>query len=133
MSDETRRQRQVRSLTLCAVGLAGLGLLFLVAPGEAGASISPGAGGRLVGQLFGASLIGYGATTWIARTSILHGIYGRAVTAGSHVHFTVGTLALLDRGLTEGGSALFWVLTTAYVVGAGLFTWLLFGGTRDRR
>lgn len=131
MSDGTRRQRQVHSLTLCAVGLAGLGLLLLIAPD--GAGISPGADGRLVGQLFGASLLGYGAMTWIARMSILGGIYGRAVTAGNHVHFTVGTFALRDRGLAEGGSAAFWALTTIYVVGAGLFTWLLFGGMRGRR
>jgi hypothetical protein len=38
-------------------------------------------------------------------------------------------LALIKHGLDVGGSPLFWVVTAAYVLGAPLFLWLMFGGS----
>jgi hypothetical protein len=64
---------------------------------------------------------------WIARGSVLGGIYGRAVVAGNQTHLTIGTLALLQRALRGGGDhPVLLVVTAAYLVGAGLFAWLTF-------
>jgi hypothetical protein len=64
---------------------------------------------------------------WIARRSTLGGIYGKAVVVGNQAHFIVGAIVLLKHGIIAGGPLGFWILTGFYVVGAGLFSFLLLG------
>jgi hypothetical protein len=124
---EDARRRPVAFVTLCAVCLLGFGLLLLVAPAEVGTRLATGNDARVVAQLLGAALIGHGAMTWIARASLLGGIYGRAVTAGNQVHFTIGAFVLIDRGLSQNVTVTHWGVVTFYLVGAAFFAWRVFG------
>lgn len=56
---------------------------------------------------------------------------------GEHVvgngHFVVGPIVLLKHGSAAGAAPGFWLLTSLYVLGAALFSYLLFGpGPRSR-
>ena len=119
-------------VALTAVCCLAMGVLLLFAPGEVSGALGAHADGGPVAQLLGAALFGFGTINWIARGSALGGIYGRAVVAGNQAHLTVGALLLVKHGLVAGGSAAYWILTGGYVLGAGLFTYLLFfsAGTR---
>ena len=61
------------------------------APAEAGRTLSGAEASDLVlVQLLGAALLGIGAASWVARRSLLGGIYGRAVVVGNQVFAFVG-------------------------------------------
>ena len=126
MSDDRTKRLVGPAVALSALCFAAIGVLLLFAPEEVGGTLIPRAGGGPLVQLLGAALIGYGAMNWIARGSLLGGIYGRAVVAGNQTHLTVGALLLVKHGLIAGGSPAYWILTGVYVLGAGLFLYLFF-------
>jgi hypothetical protein len=116
-----------RAVGVSAFVLGLLGIAFLFAGRDVGGLA--GAGGEVepVASLLGAALLGFGAMNWIARGSILGGIYGRAVVVANQVHFSVGALVLLKRGIVTGGSGMVWALAFVYLLGAALFAYLLRG------
>lgn len=87
--------RLVMGGSAVAMGLAGLAGTF--APHEllrfAGLSAT-GAFPVLV-QLTAALYLGFAMLNWMARDSLIGGIYNRPVAIGNLVHFVVGALALL--------------------------------------
>ena len=131
---EDKAQRLVGSAVgVSALCFAAIGTLLLFGPEEVGEVLLPGANGGPLVQLLGAALLGFGAMNWIARTSVLGGIYGRAVVAGNQTHLTIGAILLLKHGFVEGGSPAYWTLTAVYVLAAGLFLHLFFSsGLRGR-
>lgn len=77
-----------------AQGVTGLVLLFvpesLADMSQPGSSLNP-----VLVQLLGAAFLGMAAGNWTAKESILGGIYGRAVVAGSQTFTFIGTLVLI--------------------------------------
>jgi hypothetical protein len=133
MSDETGRALVSGAVTAAALCLGAMGAALLFAGREVGAAVFRRPDVEPLAPLLGGALVGFGAMNWIARRSTLGGIYGKAVVVGNHWHFVVGALVLLKQGVVAGGSAGFWSLTGVYVLGAVLFSYLLFGpGVRDR-
>ncbi len=126
MSDHDARSLVRLGVALSALCFAAIGALLLFAPAETGGAVLPDKDGGPLVQLLGAALLGFGAMNWIARGSILGGIYGRAVVAANQTHLTIGALLLAKHGLDTGGSAAFWLLTIVYVLGAALFAYLFF-------
>ena len=115
-----------RAVTLSAAALfaASLGLRF--APEETVGALFPDQGGSpILASLLGACLFGFASMNWIARHSLLGGIYGRAVVVGNQAHFFVGCLLLL-RHLSPAASPAVWALFGVYLLGAVLFSVLLF-------
>lgn len=127
MSGETMRGWSGWAVTGTALFLVGVGAALLFAGQEVIGALFGRPPVEPLASLLGGALIGFGAMNWIARRSILGGIYGRAVVVGNQAHFIVGAIVLLKHGVMAGGSLGFWVLTGFYLVGAGLFTYLLLG------
>ena len=119
---------QVRAgVTMSALCFAVFGAMLLFAPEEVGGALTPESHGGLIAPLLGAALLGFGAMNWIARGSVLGGIYGRAVVAGNQTHLVIGALVLMKRGIDGGAHhAAYWVLTGLYVLGASFFVYLTF-------
>ena len=46
-------------------------------------------------QLLGALYFGFAMLNWLAKDSLLGGIYGRPIVVGNMAHFVIGALALL--------------------------------------
>ena len=126
MNDARAQRLAAVAVALSALCFAGIGILLLFAPEEVGGSLMSGAYGGTLVQLLGGALLGFAAMNWLARRSVLGGIYGRAVVAGNQTHLTIGALLLVKHGITAGGSAAYWTLTSVYVLGAGLFLYLFF-------
>ena len=111
-----------------AVLLALCGTVILFAPGEVGELVSPEAAGvPVMTQLLGAALLGFAASSWLARRSMLGGIYGRAVVGGNLAFASIGALSFLGSVPSEPGVA-FWALWAVLAMGTALFGWLLFKG-----
>ncbi len=112
-------------LAASAVGLGGLGLAASFLPQEILAALGSTASGLLpvVVQLLGAMLIGWAMMNWMAKDSLIGGIYNRPIALGNLVHFAVGALALL-KAITAGNHALpvllGGVIYAIFAVGFGL-------------
>lgn len=118
-----------RAVTLSAIALFAAGLCMLFAPNETvGALFSDQGGSPILASLLGACLFGFASMNWIARHSLLGGIYGRAVVVGNQAHFFVGSLLLL-RHVSPAASPGVWTLFGVYLFGAVLFSFLLFRKT----
>jgi hypothetical protein len=107
-----------------SLGLMALGAAFVFAGAETTGALG-WSGGEPLASLFGGALVGLGAANWMARSSPMGGIYGRAVVIGTQAHFVVGAAALL-RYVTRvqaspGGLA----VTAFYALGAALYAYLL--------
>jgi hypothetical protein len=118
-----------RGMEAVAIVLGAAALAFILAPELvlARVAIEWSAGALLVAQLYGAALFGIAMTTWIARTMLLGGIYGRSIVVGGFAHALVGVFALLHvvRGSTR--NAYVWGACAVYAALAIFFGTLMFG------
>lgn len=115
------------AVSTSAICLAAVGTALLFAGKETIGALLQRPDVEPLASLFGGALVGFAAMSWTARSSILGGIYGRAVVVGNQAHFAIGALVLVKHGMVAGGPAGFWVLTGLYVLGTGLFAYLLLG------
>ena len=116
-----------KAVTAFAMVLAVLGLLLLFAAEDVSGLLGPEPTKHALVQLLGAALLGFAAMNWIARGSVLGGIYGRAVVAGNQTHLTVGAILLFKHGFdTPDTPSWLWALAVLYALGAGYFSYLTF-------
>lgn len=109
------------------LALCGIALLFQ--PQVTGSWTDEGAQMHVLNQVLGAALLGFAAANWIARRSMLGGIYGRAIVAGNQVFALVGALVLLGSTPAQPNPG-YWLLFALLAAGAALFSWLLIRGPR---
>lgn len=102
------------------MGLTGITLSFL--PHEFLNYFNGSAGApqdALIVQLLGALYFAFAMVNWMAKGSLIGGIYARPIAIGNLTHFTVGALALL-KGYASASSLLLGV-TIVYIVLAVMF------------
>jgi hypothetical protein len=80
-----------------AAFMAALGLATTFMPQEIIASLGGSAGRTLplLIQILGALYLGFAMLNWMAKDSLIGGIYSRPVSIGNFVHFAVGGMSLL--------------------------------------
>ena len=113
------------TVSVVSLGLMAVGAAFVFAGAELAAALG-WSGGEPLASLVGGALFGLGAANWMARSSPMGGIYGRAIVLGTQVHFVVGAAALLRTAARAGASPGALALTAFYVLGAVLYSYLLF-------
>jgi hypothetical protein len=113
--------------TAIVLGVAALSLIFAPELALARLSIAPTPAASALAQLYGAAMFGLAMTSWIARTMLLGGIYGKAVVSGGFAHALVGAFALAQMLRASSGNALVWVACAVYVLLAIGFGTLMFG------
>ncbi|MEP7163617.1 MAG: hypothetical protein ABI741_02930 [Ferruginibacter sp.] len=116
-----------------AVILGGLGLAATFFPQEIlnNAGIDPAGYASLFVQVTGALYIGFAIMNWMAKATIIGGIYSKPVAMGNFTHFFIAALALIKALQTHHDMMLIWIITVVYVVFALLFAWVAF--TKPRR
>jgi hypothetical protein len=90
------------------------------------AGVSPAAELPLVVQLMGALYVAFALVNWMAKDSLIGGIYNRPLAAGNFLHFMMGALALGKGLTTERLTPVVWAAAIAYAVLAAGFTYILF-------
>ena len=87
---------------------------------------APSAALTVVVQLTGALYVAFALLNWMAKDSLIGGIYNRPVALGNFLHFAMGALALAKQlGAGPGAllvtlAAIYWIF--AFAFGAILFT-----------
>jgi len=108
------------------LGLAGIFALFmpdvlLSAQGLA----ATGTMSTLV-QLTGALYFSFALMNWIAKDSLIGGIYARPVSLGNFGHFFIGSLLLLKYQVSNEMNLFILAALAIYAVYAVCFYWLVF-------
>jgi len=108
------------------LGLAGIFALF--APHELLAVLNLQLTNPLpvIIQIVGSLYLSFALTNWIAKDSIIGGVYGRPTSMGNFAHFTIGTLALAKFQFTDGVNMSLFIGLIVYAVFAIIFGWLAF-------
>jgi hypothetical protein len=108
------------------LGLAGV--VTLIAPQELLAALQVPVTPPLsvVIQLMGAFYFAFALTNWIAKDSVIGGIYAKPISLGNFAHFTVGALVLAKYQLSEEATAVHFAVLIAYAIFALIFGWLAF-------
>lgn len=112
----------IMSVSAVFLALAGIGMTFF--PNEIAnyIGLGPAKPSQLVMQILGALYFGFGMLNWMAKGSIIGGIYNKPLVIANLSHFAIGCLALI-KGLTSSGNQFHAVLILAgvYTIFAVLF------------
>ncbi|MEK7727839.1 MAG: hypothetical protein AAB354_05455 [candidate division KSB1 bacterium] len=118
--------KRLVSFSVLVYGLSGLALLFmpqeLLALQESSAALPV----ALVAQFLGAALLGFAAMNWMARGSILGGIYGRAVMNGNFTFAFISALLTIRPLLAPAPPLWLWCYGAVSVALAVAFGYLMF-------
>ena len=78
-------------------------------------------------QLLSAFYLGFGILNWMAKGTIIGGIYNRPIAIGNLMHFGVGAIALIKIiSRIQIGSETIIALTVSYVILALCFAYVFF-------
>ena len=81
-------------LTASAIVLGIAGIAASFAPAEIARAAAPGTMPVII-QLLGAAYFAFAMANWMARGSLIGGIYNRPLAIGNATHFLIGALALI--------------------------------------
>lgn len=76
-------------------------------------------------QLLGALYFGFAMLNWLAKESLLGGIYGRPIVVGNVTHFVGGAFALL-KVLSQNQEIAILIIAIVYTVFAVLFSLVMY-------
>lgn len=109
------------------LGVIGVSLIFLPNEIAGCAGMSSTKTIQVLLQITGALYFGFAMLNWMAKGSIIGGIYNRPVSIANFSHFLIGGLALI-KGLTvdPGLTCIIWILAGFYSIFAVLFGIVLF-------
>ena len=114
-------------MTSSALLLAGIGILLSFLPNEVMEylNVEPNIITILFLQLLGALYLGFGILNWMAKGTLIGGIYNRPIAIGNLMHFGVGAIALVKVvSNIQTHSEIIISLTVVYVIFAILFAYV---------
>jgi hypothetical protein len=114
-------------MTSCAIFLGVIGILLSFLPSEiiTYLGVEPTIITTLFLKILSALYLGFGILNWMAKGSIIGGIYNRPIVIGNLMHFGVGAIALIKIvSHIEIHSEIIISLTVLYVIFTILFTYI---------
>jgi hypothetical protein len=115
------------SLSAVTLAVIGLGLTFF--PNEIAVQfgVNTTKGFKVILQLLGALYYSFAMLNWMAKGSIIGGIYNRPIAIANLTHFMIGGLALTKALMsTQGLPYIIWVLEGIYILFALVFALMFF-------
>ncbi|HYK00464.1 MAG TPA: hypothetical protein VE974_01825 [Thermoanaerobaculia bacterium] len=109
-------------LSASALVMGAMGIIGSFAPHEVlrAAGADPTGLLPLLVQLPAALLFAFAMVNWLARGSLIGGIYNRPVAVGNVAHFTIGALALTKATLAREGHLVLTLVYVAFAIGFGM-------------
>ena len=114
-------------MTSSAIFFAIIGILLSFLPNEIvdNLNIEPNIITILFLKILSALYLGFGILNWMAKGTLIGGIYNRPIAIGNLMHFGVGAIALVKIVLNvQTHSEILIALTVVYVIFALLFAYV---------
>ena len=115
--------------TALFLGLCGLAATFLPQEILGFAGVAATGNAPLFVQWLGALLLGFAMLNWMAKDSLIGGIYNRPVAIGNLVHFLIVAIAIAKLLFAGNAQPFVLILGAFYIVFALGFAWLVFAGS----
>ena len=109
-----------------AIVLGAVGLACTFAPEEIAARLSLAGAAPLLVQIIGAAYFAFAMVNWMAKDSLIGGIYNRPVAIGNLTHFVIGALALVKGSFSAHAVTPLCITAVVYVVFAIAFAVVFF-------
>tara|TARA_R110000868_G_scaffold65761_2_gene196307 strand:+ start:186 stop:566 length:381 start_codon:yes stop_codon:yes gene_type:complete len=107
------------------LGISGAVLTFIPDETISSLNITPNPISTLTLQLLGALYLGFAMLNWMAKDSLIGGIYNKPIAVGNFMHFGVGALALVKiMTKIQTHSEFVLSLTIIYAIFAILFAYV---------
>ena len=112
-----------------ALFMAALGLAATFMPQEIIGALGGGTGHTLplLVQTLGAFYLGFAMLNWMAKESLIGGIYSRPVSMGNFLHFAIAGIAMVKAAAAGERAVPILVCTALYAVFAVAFGAVIFG------
>jgi hypothetical protein len=112
-----------------ALVMAALGVAATFLPQEIIASLGGGTGRTLplLVQILGAAYLGFAMLNWMAKESLIGGIYSRPVSMANFLHFAIAGIALVKAVAAGERAVIVLACTVIYVIFALAFGAVVFG------
>lgn len=116
-------------LTVTSIILGSIGIILTFAPdtvlSNLNIEVSPTS--LLVAQVLGGLYFGYSMLNWMAKGSLIGGIYNRPIAIANFSHFLIAGLAIIKSLLSNPGlQRILWMAGAIYIALGILFTIILF-------
>jgi hypothetical protein len=112
----------VMILSALFLALAGVGLMFFPQEINTYIGIGPNKYFALVIQILGGLYFGFAMINWMAKGTLIGGIYNRPLVIGNLAHFFIGGIALVKAVLADANMpVVIWVLAAIYSLFAIVF------------
>jgi hypothetical protein len=120
------QSRIIMAASAIAMGVAGVVALF--APQELlrAMSITADLVPTLSTQITAALFLGFAMLNWMAKDSLIGGIYNRPVAVGNLTHFAIGAITLIKAAAGHATTSLV-IAAALYTLFALAFSMLVFG------
>ena len=107
------------------LGILGISLTFIPDEIVSSLSVTSNPISTLSLQLLGAIYLGFAMLNWMAKGTLIGGVYNKPIAIGNFMHFTIGGLALI-KIITEINAHIEIIifLTVFYVIFAVLFAYI---------
>lgn len=116
----------IMTVSAIFLGLLGISLIFLPSEIVANTGLVASPVLLLLLQIGGGLYFGFAMLNWMAKGSIIGGIYNKPISLANFVHFAIGALALIKvivRNTEQ--SFVIWLLAAFYSVFALLFWFMV--------
>jgi hypothetical protein len=111
-------RKTIMTVSALALGIAGVAATFLPQEILQKAGVPAAGALPLLVQITGALYLSFAMMNWMAKDSLIGGIYNRPLAIGNLLHFVMGTLALGKGGL--------YAVAVVYGIFAVAFTYIVF-------
>jgi hypothetical protein len=121
------QSRIIMAAAAIAMGIAGVAGLF--APQELlhALGITAELVPTLLTQLTAALFLGFAMVDWLAKDSLIGGIYNRPVSVGNLTHFAIGAITLIKAAASHATTPPLVAAAAIYTLFAIAFAMLVFG------
>jgi hypothetical protein len=121
------KSKAIMTASALLLAICGVAASFLPQEILATIGVAPHVVMTAIVQLVGALLLAFAMVDWMAKDSLIGGIYNRPVSIGNLVHFAVGAITLVKLVLAGGAPRYVLIAAVVYAVFAAAFATLVFG------
>jgi len=112
------------AMTSASIVLGAAGLLLIFLPQEMASTLEWSEDSAVLLQLIGASYFGFAMLNWMARGTLVGGIYGRPIVIGNLTHFLIGASIMVRQAIATP-STLVVVAAVIYIAFALIFGYMM--------
>ena len=113
------------AMTSASIVLGASGLLLIFLPQEMASTLEWSDDSAVLLQLIGATYFGFAMLNWMARGTLVGGIYGRPIVIGNLTHFVIGASIMIKQSISNPSIVVLVVAAVVHIAFALIFGYMM--------